>query len=78
MYFKSTTDFCMQLMGEVQLLRSQSEYLDACLPPLEDLSAYIKDYTEEQSICLFNVLNHRNFLTVHTCNAFPETKQKNF
>lgn len=48
MYFKSTANFfCMQLMGEVQLLHSQSEYLDARLPPLEDLSAYLKDYTEE-------------------------------
>lgn len=45
MYFKSTAKFCMQLMVEVQLLHSQSEYLDACLPPLEDWSAYLKDYT---------------------------------
>ena len=47
MYFKSTANyFCMQLMGDVQLLHSQSEYSDACLPPPEDLSAYLKDYTE--------------------------------
>jgi len=45
MYFKSTAKFFfMQLMGEVQLLHSQSECLDACLPSLEDFSAYLKDY----------------------------------
>lgn len=48
MYFKSTANFLfMQLMSEVQFLRSQTEYLEACLPTLKDLSAYIKDYTEE-------------------------------
>lgn len=52
MYFKSTANFCMQLMGEVQLLNSESEYLDTYLPPLGDLSAYLKDYIEVYYILL--------------------------
>lgn len=48
MYFKSTANFFfMQLMGEVQLLHSQTDYLEASLPTFKDLSAYVKDYTEE-------------------------------
>lgn len=45
-HLKRTADFCMQLMGEVQLLPSPGECLDPCPAPPEEFSAYLKAYTE--------------------------------